>query len=105
MKIKVISGYVSHKGEVLGIGAVIDDIDSSNAERLCNDGLCELLSGASTDNSTDETDREKDLDEMTKAELIAYADDIGVKVDEKAKKADIIATIMNADRPATDFPQ
>lgn len=35
----------------------------------------------------------KDLESMTKAELIAYADERGIEVDAKSRKAEIIAAI------------
>ena len=38
-------------------------------------------------------DREEKLDAMTKAELIEYADDNGIKIDKTAKKAEILEKI------------
>ena len=99
MAIKVISGNVYHKGEILGVGSVINDIDDANAERLCKCGCCEMLGGTPADG-------EKSLDKMTKPELIAYAENIGVEVDGNDTKAKIIEKINEAaEAPATGFPQ
>ena len=103
--IKVISGKVSHKSEVLGIGKIIDDIDRENAVRLCECGLCEMLDDSDAVTSAAEIDETKDFAEMTKAELIEYAESIGVEVDGKDTKAKIIEKITTADMPATDIPQ
>ena len=94
-----------HKGKTLGVNDIVDDIDRVNAERLCKSGVCEMLTGEITENSTVEADSAKDLDEMTKAELIAYAESVGIEVDTKANKANIIKTITEADTPDTGMPQ
>jgi hypothetical protein len=107
MTVKVISGNVIHNGEGIGIGGVITDIDRENAERLCNEGLCEILSDVEVGGGISEAERheeEKDLEKMTKAELIKYAESIGVYVDSKATKAEIISEIESADAPNTEFP-
>lgn len=107
MTIKVISGNVIHNGESVGIGGVISDIDKANAERLCCEGLCEMVSCVEVDGDISETElheEETDLEKMTKPELIKYADDMGIEVDGKATKAQIIEKITQADMPATDIP-
>lgn len=107
-KIKVISGKVLHKCNILGIGKVIDDIDRENAIRLCECGLCEMLSDGETaenENTGAEENEAKDLDEMTKDELIAYAAMLGVEVGNRDTKAKIIEKIEEADSLNTDFPQ
>ena len=43
--------------------------------------------------TTDEVEEAPDLEDMTKAELIAYADEHGIEVDAKSRKAEIIAAI------------
>ena len=43
--------------------------------------------------TTDEVEEAQDLDSMTKAELIAYAEKRGIEVDAKSRKAEIIAAI------------
>lgn len=98
MNIKVVKDKVFHKGEFLGVGSVITDLDDANAERLCRCGSCEMLGGTPADG-------EKSLDKMTKPELIAYAENIGVEVDGNDTKAIIIEKINNADAPDTGFPQ
>lgn len=98
MDIKVISGEVIHGGEVVAIGGVIKNIRKDDAERLCKCGLCEML-------GEEEQGETKDLDKMTKPELIEYAINIGVEVDEKDTKAIIIEKITSADMPATNIPQ
>lgn len=45
---------------------------------------------------TDEVEEAPDLDSMTKAELIAYAEQRGIEVDAKSRKAEIIAAIKAA---------
>lgn len=105
MNLKVVNGYVLHKGKSLGVGEIVEDIDRENAERLCKSGLCEMLTEEKIENSTVETDSIKDLNEMTKAELISYAKSIGVEVDAKANKASIIDTIKEADTLDTSMPQ
>ena len=105
MVLRVVSGYILHKGKTLGVNDIVEDIDKANAERLCKNGVCELLSEETNKNSTIETDSEKDLNEMTKTELIAYAKSIGVEVDAKATKTNIIETITGADMPETGIPQ
>jgi hypothetical protein len=99
MTVKVISGEVIHNGERVKIGGVVKGISKEDAERLCKCGLCEMLGDA------EEIDETKDLDEMTKPELIAYAESIGVEVDNKDTKAKIIEKITLADMPETDIPQ
>ena len=42
---------------------------------------------------TTETKNEKNLDAMTKAELIGYAEENGIEIDKSAKKADVLARI------------
>lgn len=107
MIIKVISGNVIHNGENVGIGGVITDIDTKNAERLCNEGLCEVVSGVEVDGNIGEAElhEEIDLEKMTKPELIKYADDMGIEVDGKATKTEIIKKITSVDTPNTEFPQ
>ena len=102
MAIKVISGMVSHKGTIVEIGGVIDGLDRENELRLCKCGLCEMLGAG---DAPDMDGEEKDLDEMTKPELIAYAESIGVDVDSRDTKAKLIEKITNADAPATGVPQ
>lgn len=41
----------------------------------------------------DEVEEAPDLEDMTKAELIAYAEQRGIEVDAKSRKAEIIAAI------------
>lgn len=43
--------------------------------------------------TTDEVEEAPDLEDMTKAELIAYADEHGIEVDAKSRKAEIIVAI------------
>lgn len=43
--------------------------------------------------ATDEVEEAPDLESMTKAELIAYAEQRGIEVDAKSRKAEIIAAI------------
>lgn len=43
-----------------------------------------------------------DLDDMTKAELVAYAKTRGIEVDAGAKKADVLQAILDAQAPAGD---
>lgn len=102
MTIKVISGEVIHKGNIIGIGGVIYDIDKVNAERLCKCGLCEITEDVVCGDETEEGT--KDLEEMTKKELISYATSIGIEVDERANKAKIIEIITNADSLKTGMP-
>ena len=97
MVIKVISDNVIHNGNIYGIDEIISDIDEMNAKRLCECGICEM--------TEDLHDVPKDIAEMSKKELLEYAKNIGVEVNEKANKAEIIETIINADMPATDVPQ
>ncbi len=107
MVIKVISNNVIHNGESIGIGGVIKDIDEKNAKRLCENGLCEVLFDVEVDGDISEAElheEEIDLEKMTKAELIEYAENIGVEVDGKDTKAKIIEKITQADMPATDIP-
>ena len=103
VKVKIISGKVSHKGDVLDIGKSFD-IDKENAVRLCKCGLCEMLSDEET-TQAEEIVEAKILEEMSKAELIEYAENNGIEVDGKDTKAKIIEKITSADMPATDIPQ
>lgn len=109
MIIKVISGNVIHGGNSLGVGSVINDIDKENAERLCKCGLCEIIDGGNPVNEDiDEAElqtEEKSLEEMTKAELLQYAESIGVEVNNRDTKEKIIKSITDADIPDTGFPQ
>ena len=107
MTIKVISGNVIHNGENIGIGGVISDIDKVNAERLCNEGLCEILFDevAGDISEAELHEDEIDLEKMSKADLIKYAESIGIEVDGKATKAEIIKKILSVDTPNTEFPQ
>lgn len=43
--------------------------------------------------SQQENDRTERLEKMTKAELVEYAEDNGIKVDKTAKKAEILEKI------------
>lgn len=43
--------------------------------------------------ATDEVEEAIDLEDMTKAELVAYAEANGIEVDAKSRKAEIIAAI------------
>lgn len=106
MVIKVISDSVIHNGECVSIGGVIKDIDKENAERLCKEGICEVLPGVEVDGGISEAElhEETDLEKMTKPELIEYAKGIGVEVDGKDTKATIIEKITQADMPNTDIP-
>ncbi len=91
MKIKVISGSVIHHGDILGVGSIIEDIDKENAERLCLNGICELV--------------DVNLEELTKKELIEYAKNLGIEdVDMKNTKAEIIEKISGVDAPITEMP-
>lgn len=108
MTVKVISGNVLHNGENIGIGGVITDLDKANAERLCHDGLCEILPDAKGNGDIGKAElheEEIDLEKMSKADLIKYAENIGVEIDGKATKAEIIREIESADAPNTEFPQ
>lgn len=108
MAIKVISGNVIHNGESVGIGGVITDIDKENAERLCKEGLCEVVSGVDVDGDIGEAEsheEEIDLETMTKPELIEFAESIGVELDGKETKAKLIEKISSVDAPNTEFPQ
>ena len=102
-KVKVISGKVSHKGDVLDIGKCFE-IDRDNAIRLCKCGLCEMLSDEESA-PAEEISEANSLEDMTKAELIEYAANNGIEVDGKDTKAKIIEKITSADMPATDIPQ
>lgn len=59
------------------------------------DRIAEYVSGETSTPSTttDEVEEAPDLDSMTKAELIAYAEKRGIEVDAKSRKAEIIAAI------------
>ena len=59
------------------------------------DRIAEYVSGETSTPSTttDEVEATPDLDSMTKAELIAYAESNGIEVDAKSRKAEIIAAI------------
>lgn len=105
MDIKVISGNVIHDGNSLGVGSVIKDIDEENAERLCKCGLCEIIDGGSPDDEAELQSEEKSLEEMTKPELLQYAESIGVEVNNRDTKEKIIKSITDADIPDTGFPQ
>ena len=104
MIIKVIKDSVYHKSEILGIGSVITDLDTENAKRLCKEGYCEVVDNDDT-NEAEQIDDEICLDEMTKKQLIEYAEQLGVEVSDKETKAQIIEKITQAvGTPATDFP-
>lgn len=105
MAVKVISGEVIHKGEVITVGGVVKNISVEDAERLCECGLCEMLTDDEKITSEGGKEDTKDLDKMTKPELIEYAEKIGVEVDNNDTKAIIIEKITSADTPATGIPQ
>lgn len=119
MKIRVISGSVIHDKKLVEVNGIINDIDAENAKRLCEDGFCELLEElpladaeeTTVDESTDadveeNTETEGNLEELTKKELLEYAAQIGVEVDERDKKAVIIEKIYAflSDEPITEMP-
>ena len=107
MTVKVISGNVIHNGESVGIGGVISGIDNANAERLCNEGLCEILPdvfGSGDISEAELHEEEIDLEKMSKSDLIKYAKSIGIEIDGKATKAELIREIESADAPNTEFP-
>ncbi len=104
MKIKVISESVIHQGEVKGIGSIIDAINSEDAERLCLSGLCELVDGDFEAETDAEIKEGVDLEELTKKELIAYAEQLGIEIDGRSTKAEIIEKIVSADAPTTEMP-
>lgn len=41
--VKTIKAGVTHKGNVLGVGAIIDDLKTEDEHRLVDDGWCELV--------------------------------------------------------------
>ena len=104
MKIKVISGSVIHQGEVIGVGSIIDAINSEDAKRLCLNGLCEVVDGDYEPEADAEIKDGVDLEELTKKELIAYAEQLGIEVDGRSTKAEIIEKIVSADAPTTEMP-
>lgn len=104
MKIKVISGNVIHQGEVKGVGSIIDAINSEDAKRLCLSGLCEIVDGDFGNEADAEIADGVDLEELTKKELIAYAEQLGIEVDGRSTKAEIIEKIVSADAPTTEMP-
>lgn len=107
MNVEVINGFVNHNGVMYGVGEIIENIDNSDGERLCVGGWCEKLTETDTD-SVDEAEiveEEKALNEMTKDELIEYATSIGIEINEKARKADIIKAIYEADSLNTNLPE
>lgn len=108
MNVEVINGFVNHNGIMYSIGDIIENIDNADGERLCVGGWCEKLT-VPTQNDDNESvelnEEEKDLEEMTKDELIQYAASIGVEVNKKAKKSDIIKAIEEADIPDTNLPE
>lgn len=104
MKLKVISESVIHHGEILGIGSIIDDIDKENAERLCLNGIGELVDG-NVDEAGGEIKEGIDLNELTKKELIEYAKNLGIEdVDMRDTKSEIIEKISSVDAPITEMP-
>lgn len=48
---------------------------------------------AQVDKNRAERERLESLDGMTKAQLVEYAEENGIKIDKTAKKADILETI------------
>lgn len=104
MKIKVISGNVIHQGEIIGVGSIIDAINSEDAKRLCLDGLCELVDGDFEAETDAEIKEGVDLEELSKKELIAYAEQLGIKLDSRSTKAEMIEKIVSADAPTTEMP-
>ena len=59
------------------------------------DRIAEFVSAvpSTPSTATDEVEGAQDLESMTKAELIAYAEQRGIEVDAKSRKAEIIAAI------------
>ncbi len=104
MKIKVISGSVIHQGEIKGIGSIIDAINSEDAKRLCLSGLCEIVDGDFETETDAEIEEGVDLEELTKKELIAYAEQLGIELDSRSTKAEMIEKIVSADAPTTEMP-
>ena len=107
MNVEVINGFVIHNGIMYETGDIIENINNADGERLCVGGWCEKLTATDTDNvdETETVEEEKDLEELTKNELIKYAASIGVEVNKKANKSDIIKAIEEADIPNTNLPE
>ena len=104
MTIKVIKDKVCHKGVNLDIGSVITDLDTENAERLCREGYCEVVDNNDVEEA-ETINEEICLEEMTKTQLIEFAEQIGVEVSGRETKAQIIEKIEQAEeQPATDIP-
>jgi hypothetical protein len=70
-------------------------------------GWCEKLTETDTEGTgdTEPVEEETFLEDMTKAELIEYAESIGVEVEKRANKADIIKAIEEADSLNTNLPE
>lgn len=107
MNVEVINGFVNHNGVMYKVGEVIENIDNANGERLCKGGWCEKLTETDTEETGDAEIVEEEifLEDMTKAELIEYAESIGVEVDKRANKADIVKAIEEADSLNTNLPE
>ena len=106
MNVEVIDGFVNHNGIMYSVGEIIENIDNADGERLCVGGWCEKLTATDTNNDDESVElfeEEKDLEEMTKDELIQYAASIGVEINKKANKSDIIKAIEEADIPNTNL--
>ena len=84
---------------------------------MCLSGLCEIVDGdyeaeadAEIKDGTFEPEAEAeikdgvDLEELSKKELIAYAEQLGIELDSRSTKAEMIEKITSADAPTTEMP-
>lgn len=57
--IKTIKAGVTHKGNVLDVGAIIDGLKAEDEERLVNDGWCEFVKKQKQSKTEKETEQEE----------------------------------------------
>ena len=57
--VKTIKAGVTHKGNVLGVGATIDGLKAEDEERLVNDGWCEFVQKEQSKNRQPENKEEE----------------------------------------------
>lgn len=88
-KIRVIAHALKYN-KIAKYGDIVDESElNGNAQELVNSGFVELAE----ESEQDEENNEKQLSEMTKAELLQFAKDNDFDVDEKLKKEDFVSEL------------
>ena len=100
MDIKVIGGYILHKGTTYKTDDVIKNVDDNEAKRLCEAGVAETISKSGNEDFH-VVDGVK-LEELTKAELIVFGAERGIELNKQLTNAKMIEIILEkVDKPNT----